>query len=126
MDYTWKTGGTGVTITLNPDAMWSDGEAVDADDVICSYELAMAATAYKVDMGKRIDSIVKVDAHTVEINLKTGYEYSSLLKVWLTGMIPIVPEHIWTYINSTVAGDIDTFDLRAKFHTDQKVQGAWI
>lgn len=108
-EFSWKSGGTGVTIELNPDAKWSDGSAVDADDVVATYKFATNTSAYKGDMTDRIDAITKIDADTVEIDLKAGYEYSSLLKVWITGMIPILPEHVWTPINASNAGNLDNF-----------------
>lgn len=79
--------GNKVTISLQKDVKWSDGEAFTADDVIYSYYIIgdkdytgvrydadfqniVGATEYREGKAKDISGIKKVDDHTVEISFK--------------------------------------------------------
>ncbi|MBV7327428.1 ABC transporter substrate-binding protein [Chloroflexi bacterium TSY] len=86
------------TLTLNPGAKWSDGEAFDADDVVYSVNLALE-NAEIGDWGLRtwVESVEKIDAQTVVFNLlKPNPRFQMdhfAVKIW--GSFAIVPEHIW-------------------------------
>ena len=52
-DITWNSARTNITINLNPNAEWSDGNPITPDDVCYSYELGMWAAKLKDDFRKR-------------------------------------------------------------------------
>ncbi|TKJ18546.1 MAG: hypothetical protein CEE43_17830 [Promethearchaeota archaeon Loki_b32] len=108
--YSWSATGDSITIELNTNAEWSDGEALDADDVVYSYELAQAQGRYTADFEARFESFNKVDADTVRFDIKAGYNFSRQVEWWITRNIPIVPKHVWTEIvaehGTDVVGDV--------------------
>jgi peptide/nickel transport system substrate-binding protein len=99
--FAWSGTGDSITIQLNPNAEWSDGQALDADDVVYSYKLALNQSRYNADFTPRFDDFVKVDADTVRFDVKSGFEYSRQVEMWLMYNIPIVPQHVWTDIEAT-------------------------
>ncbi|HDZ17242.1 hypothetical protein LCGC14_0775080 [marine sediment metagenome] len=101
LSYEWSTDGSSVTIELNDNAEWSDGEALDATDVVYSYELTGKQAAYIDDFADRFDSFNVVDSDTVRFDVNPGYENSRQVEYWLQNDIPIVPEHVWTDIEDT-------------------------
>jgi peptide/nickel transport system substrate-binding protein len=108
--YSWSATGDSITIDLNPNARWSDGETVDAEDVVYSYELAQAQGRYTADFEDRFESYNVVDADTVRFDLNSGYYNSRQVIFWITRNIPIVPKHVWTEIvaehGTDVVGDV--------------------
>ncbi|WP_219835720.1 ABC transporter substrate-binding protein [Paenibacillus sp. R14(2021)] len=63
------------TIKLKPEAKWSDGQPVTADDVKYTYDTIRNpdAGAPGISTVDKIDKITKIDEHTVEIKLKQIY-----------------------------------------------------
>jgi len=108
--YSWSSDGSELTIELNTNAEWSDGEVLDADDVVYSLELAQAQPRYTADFEARFEDFNKVDADTVRFDINTGYYNSRKVITWITGGIPIVPKHVWTEIvaehGTDVVGDV--------------------
>ncbi len=108
--YSWSSDGSELTIELNTNAEWSDGEAIDADDVVYSYELAQVQPQYTADFEDRFEDFNKVDADTVRFDINTGYYNSRKVISWIREGIPIVPEHVWTEIVAEhgidVVGDV--------------------
>ncbi|MEM7134081.1 MAG: ABC transporter substrate-binding protein [Chloroflexota bacterium] len=86
------------TLTLNPGAKWSDGEAFDADDVVYSVNLVLENSELS-DQGMRqwVESVEKIDAQTVVFNLlkpNPRFQMDTFaVKIW--GSFAFVPEHIW-------------------------------
>lgn len=94
---TYNKAKTSVTIKLKPNLKWSDGQALDADDVL-----------FSLDMGRRIPetdkgglwsdgtfkSIKKLDQRTVRIDL-TGVNATI---DWYLPQYYIVPQHIWSKV----------------------------
>ncbi len=124
--YTWADNGAYVTVDLNPAATWSDGEKIDADDVVFSYNLAADQIKFQADMDERLASISAVDADTVRFNLKSDYYFSSKLFEWLTTDVYIVPEHVWEEIvvQEGDEGNLDEFNndwFDGTFDEDWKV-----
>ena len=109
LSFAWSGTGDSVTIELNPNAEWSDGQALDADDVVYSYEVAQRQTRYTVDFTARFADFVKVDADTVRFDVNPDYYFSRHVEVWLMYNIPIVPEHVWTAIETAKGGDLSTY-----------------
>ncbi|MFX1573178.1 MAG: ABC transporter substrate-binding protein [Promethearchaeota archaeon] len=108
-NYSWSKTGDSITIDLNSKAKWSNGETIDADDVVYSYELAQAQARYTKDFSARFTNFTKVDKDTVrfDINTTAGYNHSRQVEIWIEYNIPIVPKDVWTEI----VEEKDTMDL---------------
>lgn len=88
-----------ITFVLRPDLMWSDGEALTADDIIFTYDYLNKFPALDfISVSALLDSVEKVDERTVTFHLK---EANSLIANTIVGM-PIVPEHVWAEIEDPV------------------------
>jgi len=105
--YSWNTDGTELTINLNSNAEWSDGEPIDAEDVVYSYELAQAQPQYTTDFEARFVSFNKVDDDTVRFDLNATFANSRKVFWWISAGIPIVPKHVWTEIVDEHGADVD-------------------
>ena len=126
-NYSWGVTGENITIELNPNAEWSDGQAIDASDVAYSFELAGNQSRYKTDFALRFDDFVAVDADTVRFDMKPGFEFSRQVEVWIKGNIPIIPEHIWTLIVAaeSVDGDFSTATFQYDWFDVADTPDAW-
>lgn len=70
-DYSWNDGQTELTITLNPDAKWSDGTPVTAQDVAYTFDCHKKyATAQGSDYSNYIESVDAKDDHTAIFKAK--------------------------------------------------------
>jgi peptide/nickel transport system substrate-binding protein len=107
--YEWDATGENVTIHLNSHARWSDGQVLDADDVVYSYEVAERQPRYTTDFQARFADFVKIDATTVRFVMNPGFYFSRQVELWLMYNIPIVPEHVWTLIETAKSGDLSTY-----------------
>ena len=81
---------TEYTFHLNPAATWSDGEALDADDVVYTFEM-LIANDLEGSTVREIDTVTAVDAHTVKFTTKSSF-FPFLLRAG--SGIEIAPEHI--------------------------------
>jgi peptide/nickel transport system substrate-binding protein len=98
LDYAYNDDFTQCTLTLNPNATWSDGEPFTADDVVFSQTLLLenptlngAAAAIR-----DIKVVSATDAHTVVWDLTAAnprfhYRFQS----FFGDQIKIVPKHLW-------------------------------
>jgi peptide/nickel transport system substrate-binding protein len=113
-DFEWNDDGSALTINLNPDAEWSDGEPLDAEDVVMSYKMAANQTKYKADLTSRIKSFTEVDDTTVKFTANTGYEFSNNILQAISYDIPIVPEHVFSEVRQeymdSETGSLDAFN----------------
>ena len=109
--YSWSVTGDSVTIELNTNARWSDGSVLDTDDVVYSYELAQKQARYTTDFTARFADFVKVDADTVRFDMNPDYYFSRQVEIWLMYNIPIVPQHVWTLIETAHADSGGDFGL---------------
>ncbi|WP_162606226.1 ABC transporter substrate-binding protein [Jiangella asiatica] len=88
------------TLTLREGALWSDGEAFDADDVVFTIDLLRNGPAellHSAPMKQWVQSVTAVDPRTVEFQLvgpnpRFQLDYFS---VKITNSVPILPAHIW-------------------------------
>jgi peptide/nickel transport system substrate-binding protein len=111
-DFEWSTTGDSITIEINPNAEWSDGVALTAEDVAYSFELAGKQSRYATDMGLRYESFNVVDDTTVRFDIKPGYEFSRQVTLAIRQNMPIVAKHVWTEISDDYAnedGDLSTY-----------------
>lgn len=83
-----------LTIKVREGVKWSDGEALDAEDVVFTINLLL--TADELDSGSvsrdKIASVTQVDSHTVELGLVEAN--ANFLSELGESLFP-VPEHIW-------------------------------
>ncbi len=98
-DYSWATDGADLTVTLNENAKWSDGEVLDADDVIYSYNIAGYQPRWG-GMQDVISSMEKISATEVKFVMAADRKFSFQMEQFLYQSIPIVPEHVWTKIET--------------------------
>jgi peptide/nickel transport system substrate-binding protein len=128
LTYDWGVTGENLTITLNPNAEWSDGSPIQADDVCYSFELAGNQTRYKTDFALRFADFVEVDTHTVRFDMNPGFYRSRQVEVWITGNIPIIPKHVWELIVATHApgdGDFSTSAFQYDWFDSADTPDAW-
>jgi peptide/nickel transport system substrate-binding protein len=85
-----------ITFTLREGLMWSDGEALTADDVVFTYDYLEAHPELDfVSIRPLFSSVEAIDERTIQFNLN---EPNALIATQIVGM-PIVPEHIWSEID---------------------------
>ena len=84
-----------ITFHLNPEAKFSDGNAVDADDLLFSWRVLK-------DKGRpnhrayysKVTNAVRISDHAVRFELGTGSDRELPL---ILGLMPILPSHIYNY-----------------------------
>lgn len=71
-DWSWDDDAmTSMTVKLNPDAKWSDGTPLTAEDVAYSFDVNVKyESAYGVDIINYIESVTATDDETVSIKVK--------------------------------------------------------
>jgi peptide/nickel transport system substrate-binding protein len=91
-DYVYSDDLMSVTFTLREGVLWSDGEAMDADDVAFTFNLFLEVPATDIAaIGDFLDSVEVIDDMTVQFNLNRVYTIAHEL----IGAQWIVPEHDW-------------------------------
>lgn len=105
-----------VTVNLNEDITWTDGEVVDATDVVFTYDTVVKfgglggnfADLWPVSIDGS-DGIVAVEALD-EFTVKITFNYDPGLAVWpfAVGIAPIYPEHFWGPL-ADAAVDVEAF-----------------
>ncbi len=88
-DPQWNDAKNEITVTLNPDAKWSDGTPVTAEDVAYTYEFH---TKYEsptgVDMKKYIDDVKAKDNSTVVFTATRGDDGAALNPLLVESFFP--------------------------------------
>lgn len=102
--YEW-TDDTTLTIELNEDAKWSDGEPFTAEDVVYTYELGDKYDIHWTSFWDYIDRVEAADSHTVTIYLNPDNP-NQLTVLDSIEMIPMMPKHIWEEIEKENNNDI--------------------
>ena len=94
-----------MTIALRPEARFSDGKPVTADDVVFSYDLL-----FDPDMNpaarvfwKGVDRLVKTDRHTVKVFFR---EYRRDLPIWIP-YLTVYPKHVYGAPGKSLGRDFD-------------------
>jgi peptide/nickel transport system substrate-binding protein len=94
----WETSSDGLTWTFHtvPNAKWSDGQPLTANDVAWTYSTILkfqkGATSYYSGNVVDLTSVTATDANTVQ------FHYSKPIGPALAELItvPILPEHVWS------------------------------
>lgn len=110
-DYSWNDGQTELTITLNPDAKWSDGTPVTAQDVVYTFDCHKKyATAQGSDYSNYIESVDVKDDHTAIFKAKldeTGLPVNPLKVVEYTPKIYIMQKAYLQKVEERNGNDAD-------------------
>jgi peptide/nickel transport system substrate-binding protein len=100
--YEYNADFTALTVKLRDGVTWSDGEPFTPDDVVFTYDLLRAnpAMTWAESANTFVESVEKVDALTVQFNLKEANPRFHLNReafpaVGIWGGITILPKHIW-------------------------------
>lgn len=84
--------GLTITIRLNPDVTWSDGEPLTADDFVFTYDMVMSDANIVLSRAPYEDyvtSVVAADPQTVVVTLNSPYA------AWLTSLFTaVLPKHV--------------------------------
>lgn len=94
---TWPTKSTAV-VTLQPAAHWQDGKALNADDVVFTYELSKQHTEVNyASFWQYVNSVTKKDEHTVQFDLNPQNLNPGEFRHFLAN-IYILPKHIYSKV----------------------------
>lgn len=93
----WSSDGSKLNIVLRPEAEWSDGQALDADDVVYSLDAYMEYR-FADSVAPHVASVAKgATAQDVVITLNSGFEYSvEVLETLLISDNPVLPQHVFS------------------------------
>ncbi len=98
-DYRFNTTHDRVRITLRTGVKWSDGEAMDADDLVFTINMLKQNPGLKrsLQVINWVDSVVKVDRLTAEIKLLSPNPEFVVdhLSLKISSGLHVLPEHIW-------------------------------
>jgi len=97
-EYTWNADGTQLDVTLREGVTWSDGQPFTANDVKCSFDLALKTPAIN---SSGFDGTVTVTDPTHVVFTWTHPAYAN--GPFVLGKTSILPEHIWTDIDPTTS-----------------------
>lgn len=98
--YTYNDDFTVITVKLHDGVKWSDGEALDADDVVFTFDMLKGAAPdllFSSAIAEWVASAEAVDPLTVKITLtKPGPRWAAdFLATGQSTRFVIVPKHIW-------------------------------
>ncbi|MHC9043922.1 ABC transporter substrate-binding protein [Microbacterium saperdae] len=95
------------TFHLEPDALWSDGEPIVADDVIWTIEAIQDNDALKMAKGSLVENIASIEAPD-ELTVVMTMENPQAPNPGAD--LPIVPSHVWAALDDPAAyeNDADT------------------
>ncbi|MEO1313468.1 MAG: extracellular solute-binding protein, partial [Pseudomonadota bacterium] len=87
-----------VIFNMNPEARFSDGEAIEASDVVFSYNalIEMGRPVYQI-IFQDIESVEALDTHQVKFTFKEGVSTRELIQT--AGTISILPEHYYEEVD---------------------------
>jgi len=107
-EWSWSEDGLELTLVLQPDARWSDGIPITADDVVFSLEVAGSEDIgwYAADVAASLTHVEAVDEHTVRVRFSRRDPYA-FMRVNDT---PIVPAHAWGDVPVSTWYDVDWSD----------------
>ncbi|HEY2495297.1 MAG TPA: ABC transporter substrate-binding protein [Paenibacillus sp.] len=85
------------TFELEENVLWHDGHSLTADDVVFSFEYYQIHPFMWTGDISQIQSVTAIDDHKVQFTLNNGY--APFLSD-LVGIVPIIPKHVWTNVDS--------------------------
>jgi len=100
----FNDAGTEVTVEMNPDAKWSTGDKVTAEDAKFSIETAMKTERF-AEMKTRITAVA-VDGANVKLTMNATYKNSLNIEKWFTNDLYCVPKVAWEKILATNTSEV--------------------
>ena len=97
-DYRWLNSNRTLEVTLRDGVKWSDGRPFSADDVVFTFDLLRAHAALDSGGVWKTLSRVRKDENRVQFDFNRTY----LPAVQTIAHQPIVPQHVWSTIESPV------------------------
>jgi peptide/nickel transport system substrate-binding protein len=92
--------GKTIVVKLQPDAKWSDGQPVTADDVVFTFEVAKRHTEVPYAAAwEYLSAVTKTDDKTVTFALNPQRTNPGMTKTNLA-QVYILPQHLWSTIES--------------------------
>ena len=92
-DMAWTTP-TQLTVHLQPDAMWQDGQAVTSADVKFTFELGKDFSVGTSAVWEYLTSVDAPDAQTVVFNLDAAKPNPGIVEQYVD-TVYILPQHVW-------------------------------
>ncbi|MBY9005781.1 MAG: hypothetical protein KGD63_03400, partial [Candidatus Lokiarchaeota archaeon] len=111
-DFTWVDAGRNLTININPNAKWSDDTAIDAEDVVTSYEMAQYQSKWVSDFPMRFVAFHEITSTQVKFEVYANSSYSKRVIDWISTDTPILPwDNVYEDINltATASGSLAAF-----------------
>ena len=93
-DYEFSTNTITLTVTLQDNTQWQDGQPLTTDDVVYSYELAQSQPVNYSNLFDYITEIKSTGDRTLLITLSDSNHNPGIVKNFLA-TIKILPMHIW-------------------------------
>jgi len=97
--YKYNSDFTSVTVNLNENAKWNDGQPFTADDVVFTVQMVMGNPKLGGNalFNQYIKSVAASDAHTVVFTLSAPAPrfHFSVLASAVAGPLFVVPKHVW-------------------------------
>jgi len=92
----WATDGLSFTVTLRPEAKWSNGDPINGDDVVMTLKAFVEYRA-KLTLDPQVDDITtNADKSTVTVTLTSEYANSKeVYETLLIGQCPIYPASVF-------------------------------
>ena len=81
-----------VAFRLNEEARWHDGEPVDADDVIWSFNMARELHPFYAAYFGNVSEVLRIDDRTIRFNFRPGENDELPL---ILGQLTVLPKHYW-------------------------------
>lgn len=91
--YEWNDDGTELTFTLRSDVTWSDGETLDAEDVLFTLQLWLENPEFNRS-GSIYTSVEQVDELTVRVAWDEP-AFTEITKFGTSGGLEIIPQHLY-------------------------------
>ncbi|MCK8060224.1 MULTISPECIES: ABC transporter substrate-binding protein [unclassified Fusibacter] len=121
-EYIWEDDYT-LVIKMNPNAKFSDGEALNAEDVLYTLDAANRTYLNWSGYWENIDSLEMKDDLTLVVHLnKENYNRMNMTEM-LTNL-PILPEHIWSKIEEE--NNFDYGEIGAIFNDNPVGSGPYL
>ena len=80
-----------IKIDLNTNAKWSNGDTINASDVVMSYKLAEKQPKFTSDLPRRFEDYITVDDDTGTFKLYPNAFFSKIVLSFISHDVPIIP-----------------------------------
>lgn len=81
-----------ITFHLNPEAKFHDGQNMDADDVIFTFETLREKGRPNQRRIYQLADAIKINDSSVRFDFKDGFDRETAL---IMGLMPVLPQHYW-------------------------------